>query len=137
MEKTEAPERSDEDTENTRVFKALRFALTCIVLVLSYPTIRGSLLIGDFDRVRADMLEGAKLPFIASFVIKGRWIFLGVSGIVPLISIFMLRARSLVRSFYVIGVLYLIILVEVALLYQGLFAPLVTLLDQLGDASPH
>jgi hypothetical protein len=121
--------------EIDRVARAIRFALVCVLLVLSYFSIRGSLVISEFKRIFADMLDGSRLSPVTSLVIASRWVFLTASVVVPVGALITLRDRHVLRSFYVIGTLALITLVQIALLYQALCAPLFTLLDQLGATS--
>lgn len=117
------------------VARAIRFAFVCFLLVPSYFNIRGSFLISNFKGLFSDMLEGHSLPLIASFVLANRWLFITTSVLLPSIALATLRDRNILRSFYVLGALALMTLIQIIFLYQGLCAPLSTLINLLGSSS--
>lgn len=114
-----------QDTIDVRqLARAIRFALVAIVLGLSYLSLRGSLSIGNFSRIFADMLAGSPLPALTQFVLSAKTGFVAVSILVPVVAISTLLLRSIVGSFYVIGILALVTIAQFITLYYGLMAPL-------------
>jgi hypothetical protein len=116
--------------------KAIRFALVGIVLGLSYLSIRGSLSIGSFAMIFTDMLNGRPLPVLTRFVIAAGPLFVAVSFLVPVAAVATLFLRGVVRSFYVIGTLGFITIVQFIMLYHGLSAPLGQIISAMGSGSP-
>jgi hypothetical protein len=112
--------------------RAIRFALVAIVLGLSYFGIRASLSIVHFAEVFKDMLGSHPLPDLTVFVIQMRLPFVAVSFAIPLLTLGSLLWRNLVGSFYLLGCLGLLGLVEFVVLYHGLSAPLFTIIQQMG-----
>lgn len=96
--------------------RAIRFALVVIVLGLSYLSFRSSFAIDGFSQIFTDMLSGRPLPRLTVIVIGARSLFVAVSILVPLAALGTLFLRNLVRSFYFIGALGLVTLVQFIIL---------------------
>lgn len=114
--------------------RAIRFAFVIIILCLSYVNIRSSLGIDRFDLAFKDMV-GHPLPPLAAFIVGARDDLLVISLLVPLCVIGALFLRDLVRSFYVIGALALVSLIESALIYHLLFTAVVQIIAALENGS--
>jgi hypothetical protein len=112
--------------------RPVRFAFVCIVVGLSYFTFRATVRIPDFQRLFADMLDGAPLPILTSWVLRGRWILCVSSMLFPLAAFATLFTRISGRSFYVLGVIALMVFLQFAIICQALTEPLLRLIDQLG-----
>jgi hypothetical protein len=107
-----------------QIARAIRFALVAIVLGLSYLSIRSSLSIGNFELIFRDMLGGKPLPGLTQFVLSARPLFVAVSILVPLVAVATLFLRGVIASFYIIGVLVCVTVVQCITIYHGLLAPL-------------
>jgi hypothetical protein len=112
--------------------RAMRFALVFLVVGLSYFSVRASLAIGNFAAIFRDMLGNRPLPPFTIFVLGFRDEFIAVSIFVPLAVIGTLFSRRFVWSFYIIGTLGIITLVEFIILYHGLSAPLGEIITSMG-----
>jgi hypothetical protein len=121
-------------SEDQALLRAVRFALVCLVLGLSYFTIRASIKIPDFQRVFADMLDGAVLPLLTSWVLGGRSVLCVASILFPLAALATLFTRSSTKSVYFLGVLTLMTLLQFGIVCHALSEPLLRLIDQLGAA---
>jgi len=115
--------------------RAIRFALVCILLGLCYINVRSALSINAFISIFEDMLNGKPLPSITMFVIQFRILFASLSVILPFCAILILFSSQVIRSFYALGLLALITLVEFATLYYALLSPLRVIIQSMG-ASP-
>ena len=124
----------NEDSIDIRqLARAIRFALVALVLGLSYFGIRASLSVPEFENIFKDMLGGTHpLPVLTSFVIQMRLPIIAVSFAIPLVALGSLLWRNLVSSFYLLGCLGLLALLEAIVLYHGLAAPLGMIIEQLG-----
>jgi hypothetical protein len=114
-----------------RIVRAVRFALVCIVLGLSYFDIHVSLAIPDFQRIFADMIEGTALPLITTLVIHGHWALVTCSFLLPATALGTFFFRATTKSIYIIGVLALMTILQTAIMCQGLSDPLFRLTKQL------
>lgn len=103
--------------------KAIRFAFVAIVVGLSYPTIRSTLAIDSFMRIYMDMLNGRPLPALTTLMIQFRWVLNLISFLVPVAAMATLLDRQLPRSFYVLGAIGFIAILQAVVLYTALFAP--------------
>ena len=112
---------------------AVRFSVVSIVLGLSYLTLRASLGIGSFERLFADMPDGAPLPSLTRFILAVRGLFVAMSVCVPLAAIGTLFVRRVTLSFYIIGTLALLTLTQWVVLYKGLNAPLAGIITHMSD----
>jgi hypothetical protein len=115
--------------------RAIRFALVSIVLGLSYLSLRSSFSIESFSQIFADMLGGKPLPGLSQFVLSARPLFVAVGVLVPIVALATLFLRSLVTSFYVIGVLGFVTIAQFITLYHGLSAPLTEIISGM-SATP-
>jgi hypothetical protein len=115
-----------------KLARAIRFALVSIVLGLSYLSLRSSLSIGPFERIFHDMLGGKPLPFITQVVIYARPLIVAVSVLVPIITFATLFFRNLIASFYTIGILGFVTIVQFIMCYCGLIAPLTAVIKAMG-----
>lgn len=114
-----------------RLARAIRFAFATIVLTISFFSVRTSLSIGSFLAIFKDMLSGRPLPVLTVFIIDFKeWIIL-FSLLLPLCVIGTLFLRNLARSFYILGVLALVTIIEFVLLSYGLCAPLFQVMKNL------
>lgn len=116
-----------------QIARAIRFALVAIVLGLSYLSIRSSLSIGNFELIFRDMLGGKPLPSLTQFVLGARPQFIAVSILVPLVAVATLFLRGLIASFYIIGVLVFVTVVQCITIYHGLLAPLTQIIRAMGS----
>ena len=120
--------------EIRQIGRATRFALTCIVVAFSYFSIRSSLSIPGFERIFADMLGAdAQLPAITRFVIAARYGLLALSCAIPIACIAFLFTRNIAKSLYWIGALALVTVVQWAVLFYAMVAPLVTIINQMQE----
>jgi hypothetical protein len=118
--------------EMWRIVRAVRFALVCLVLGLSYFDIRVSLAIPNFQRIFADMIEGTALPPVTNLVINGQWALVTCSFLLPATALGTFFFRASTKSIYILGVLALITIVQTAIVCQGLSDPLFRLTSQFG-----
>lgn len=117
-----------------QIARAIRFALVAIVLGLSYLSIRSSLSIGNFELIFRDMLGGKPLPSLTQFVLSARPLFVAVSILVPLVAVATLFLRGLIASFYIIGVLVCVTVVQCITIYDGLVAPLTQIISAMSSS---
>jgi hypothetical protein len=115
---------ADQTPDLVAITRAIRFALVCIVLCLSYLNVWSALSISKFGQVFADMLGGKPLPAITTFVVQSPTLFLLLSLAIPIAAIATLFARGVVRPFYVLGVLALSSIAFLVVLFHALSAPL-------------
>ena len=113
--------------------RAIRFALVGIILGLTYLGYRYSLHIEPFSQAFADMFGDRPLPTITVFLRHTRYLFIAISVLAPAIAIATLFLRSLVRSFYILGVLGLATSMQIVLIHHGLSAPLIYIIHQMRD----
>ena len=102
--------------EVARLGRAIRFSMVCLVVGLSYFTIRVS-----FDIVVIQRLLAVKPVSVLTdtvFIIRP-WLVI-CSLFTPLLAIATLFSRRLVTSFYVLGVLALLTILQFALEFVGL-----------------
>ena len=135
MNGTESPLPPD-TIDIQQLARAIRFALVSLVLGLSYFSLRASLSIGGFEQIFKDMLGGGHLPTITSFIVQAREVFLGISMLVPILAIGSLFDPRVVRSFYLIGGLGMLTVVQFVVLYHGLSAPLMEIIKAVGGTNP-
>jgi hypothetical protein len=114
--------------------KAARFAGVMFLLVLSYFALRLSLSMGLFKQIFADMLEGKPLPLVSYLVLRAQLLLIALSVFIPIAAISTLFWTNLRNSFLLLGWAALVSLILVVLLCEGLTAPLIGLIDQLGSA---
>ena len=117
-----------------QIARAIRFALVAIVLGLSYLSIRSSLSIGNFELIFRDMLGGKPLPRLTQFVLSARPLFVAVSILVPLVAVATLFLRGVTASFYIIGVLVFVTVVQCITIYHGLLAPLTQIISAMSSS---
>ncbi len=79
------------------------------------------------------MLGGRPLPVITVFILNAEAAFVTVSVLVPIIAMGTLFLRGLVCSFYIIGGLGLVTIVQFITLYEGLSAPFSTIVSAMGS----
>jgi hypothetical protein len=128
---------SNDVSEMRDLAKATRFAVVCIVLGLSYFSIRASLNIPAYMRVYEDMLgSGSQLPGITVFVFKAQHLFVGISFAVPALSLGLLFVRNIPRAMRVIGVLVLEVIVQSIVLYHALLAPITEIIRRMQGGAP-
>jgi NAD/NADP transhydrogenase beta subunit len=129
---------NNSDTLNiARIGRATRFAVACVVLGISYFSIRASLSITAFERIFGDMLgPDEKLPALTIFVLKARLVFVAFSFAIPSASIGLLFTRNIARSLYVLGILVLLALIMGIVLFHGMTGPLLEILQKMQDPAP-
>jgi hypothetical protein len=110
--------------EFTAVARAIRFALVCILVAFSLLNIRSALSINKFGTIFRDMLGNKPLPELTTFVVSSPTLFALLSFAVPICAVAMLFSPRFVRSFYVLGVLAVVIIAELLVLYHALMAPM-------------
>ena len=104
-----------------QIARAIRFALVAIVLGLSYLIFR-------------DMLGGKPLPRLTQFVLSARPLFVAVSILVPLVAVATLFLRGVTASFYIIGMLVCVTVVQCITIYHGLLAPLTQIISAMSSS---
>ena len=115
--------------EVVQLGRAIRFAFVSFVVGLSYFAIRTTWFIRaawtaqGFAHVFHDMLNGKPLPAITVFVLKVYPLLLICSVLVPVLAAGTLFSRRLVASFYLLGGLWVLALIQFLVMYQGLSAP--------------
>ncbi len=131
-------EQTNTPGDPDRLAGSIRFVLICLLLGFSYLNFRATSAISELQRVYANMLEGAALPVLTAFVIRGRLVLLVLSFAYPVAALACLFSRPSPRSFYTIGVLALFTVIQIAIVCTGIFAPLFMLTHQLGgiDSPP-
>lgn len=118
--------------ELTRLGRATRFAIVCVVLGVSYFTISSCLGISRFSKIFADVLgENETLPAITTFVLGARTVLLVLSICIPVAAVALLFTRDIVRSLYGLGPLVLIAIVEYAVLWHAKASPLVMIIEKM------
>ena len=120
--------------ELRRALQAARFAAVMFLLVLSYFALRLSLSMGSFKQIFADMLEGKALPLVSYLVLRAQPLLIALCVSIPIAAISTLFWTNLRNSFLLLGWAALVSLILVVLLCEGLTAPLIGLIDQLGGA---
>ncbi|MCE9610599.1 MAG: hypothetical protein K8R23_10435 [Chthoniobacter sp.] len=113
--------------------RAIRFAHAAFLLVLSYLSLWSSMSIRRFIGLFEDMLGGQQLPALTQLVSGAQDIFVLISVLVPVVAVWMLFHRSIVRSFYIIGALSLFSIAQLILLNYALAVPLVQILNALSN----
>src|SRR5258708_1013954 len=103
----EAEQTQQHDPIDVRqLARAIRFALVGIILGLSLLGLRYNPLIEDFRKIFEDMLgKDEVLPAVTRFVLNASPLFVVISSLTPILAVATLFLRSLVVSFYIIGVL--------------------------------
>jgi hypothetical protein len=129
-------DRRDTLSEPDSLFRAIRFALAALTLGLAYINIRVSMAIPLFRQIFADMLEGQALPLTTTMILQARHVLLFASWLVPVAAIWAIFMPLKPRSFYLIGIASLLIIVQSIVVCTGLSQPLFHLVHQMGDASP-
>lgn len=127
------PSFQQEPIDVRQLARAIRFALVAIVLSVSYFGLRSSLSIGQFGAIFNDMLAGRPLPAITVFVLKAKLAFVAVSILLPTAAVATLFQRRVVASFYVIGGLSVLAIVQFVVLYHALSAPLVEVIKGMSN----
>ena len=112
-----------------KILRAVRFVFVVIILGLSYFSIRFSFSLHSYEELWAGM--GLKLLPITSFVIAARPVLMAFSFLFPIAALVSCWDRNFARSFYIIGILTLLTIVQLILLYQGWLAPLVQLMSNV------
>jgi type II secretory pathway component PulF len=111
--------------------KAIRFAFAMFIVCIGYFSIRSSLSIPGFEQIFKDMLGGKQLPPSTALLIHASSIVVAVSFLVPLCAIVSLFNRDLIKSFYLLGTLAIITLVEFVWISHALFAPLMMIISSM------
>ena len=78
----------------------------------------------------------APWPAATVFVLKYRIVFTSLSVVVPFCAVLTLFSREFIRSFYAIGLLTLLTLVEIVTLISSLLSPFKLLIQALGGNLP-
>ena len=135
----DSPERMDssspESIDIAALGRAIRFALVCVLLGLCFLNLCCALSINASIAVFKDMLNGRPLPAITGFVIQFRILFTSLSVIVPFCAVMIPFSSQLIRSFYALGLLALLALIELVTVYTALLLPFKVIIVSLG-ASP-
>jgi hypothetical protein len=124
MTKPELPDPI-EPPDLIAITKAIRFAIVCVVLGISYFNIRSALSLDKFAQIFADMFGPAKpLPALTELVLRSPMAVLALSALIPALAVSTLLSRGLVRPFYALGALTLASLAFLVVLFHALSAPL-------------
>src|SRR6187401_2657853 len=100
--------------------RAMRFALACIVVGLSYFPIRASLNIPSVMSITSDMLgANSHLPAITQFVFKFQLPFVAISFALPALCVGLLFIRNLPLAIKLIGVVALLTIILGIFLHQA------------------
>ena len=126
------PDAPLSDTEIHRTLKSVRFAGVMFLLILSYFAVRLSLSMSSFKLIFADMLEGKALPLATQIILRSQLFHISLTLSIPVAAIATLFLADLRKSFLLLAWAALTALLLIILLCEGLTAPLIGLLDQLG-----
>ena len=116
----------DEDADKVEfvsITRALRYALTALVLGISYPNVRLALGISTFQRVYRDMLGNHPLPPETAFIIQARAILIVLSLVLPMLVVLSLFFRRRSLSIYVIALVIIPIFVQMFFTWQAVVSP--------------
>jgi hypothetical protein len=117
--------------------RAIRFALACIVVGLSYFPIRASLNIPSVMSLMADMLgANSQLPALTQFVFKFQLLFVAMSFALPALCVGLLFIRSIPLAIKLIGVVALLTIILGIVLHQATWAPVTEILRRMQGGGP-
>ena len=86
----------------------MRFAMVCLVVGLSFPTIRMTLAIDSFSHITDSMMKGAKLPAMTSFIFAYRAELVRLAFGLPVVAVAMFFVSSRSLAMYLLGVLVML-----------------------------
>ena len=115
---------------------AIRFVLVSVVLVLSLLSLGASLSIERFGQIFNDMLNGRPLPILTVLVLRARLIFVALGVLVPVAAVATVFLRNVIRSFYLLGTLAFVAMVQLITVYYGMSAPLLQIIRAMGGTEP-
>jgi hypothetical protein len=78
------------------------------------------------------MLPKSDFPIMTTFIISARPILLLLGWMMPCVAVATLRMRNTGGSFYILGTLILLLLVQIVVLFEGLSAPFFRLMQMVG-----
>ncbi|MGF1656768.1 MAG: hypothetical protein ACFCU3_07300 [Verrucomicrobiales bacterium] len=113
--------------------RSILFPFACLVVGLSYLSIRSSLTIESSSVIFADMLGGRPLPALTTFLINYQSLLVFVSCAIPIGAIALVFVRRLTTAFYAMGVLTLAAFFLTVFIWHGLTAPLVAIITGMTD----
>jgi hypothetical protein len=111
-------------TELTAIARGIRFALVCILLSFCYSNISTSLNIKTYADMYKNTQGSKPAPALRSFVMKSSQVFIALSIVFAVCAVATLFDRSLIHSFYAIGILYLLTSAQLSWVSHCLFTPL-------------
>lgn len=114
----------------------MRFALACFLAVQCFPLVRFSLAIPSFANVFRDMLGvGAELPFITKILIRTYPLALVVGIGLPIVGALLLWKSKNTKALYALGILVVVASVLSEFVLNGLFAPLIKIIEGMNNPS--
>jgi hypothetical protein len=135
MENHTSQGAEDEGIDVRKLAKAIRFAFAVIVLFLTGLCLRSSLAIEGFGRIFKDMLGNKPLPSLTTSILAAQPALVDLNVLMLMLVLAACFLRNPVRSFYALGILALIGLVELVLLYHGLTGVLFQIIEAMGADS--
>lgn len=106
-----------------RLAYAIRFAFGIIVLAICYFNLRTTMNIGRFSSIFRDMLGTKPLPALTTLILQSHTLLLLLSILLPAIVVVTMASRKVTRSFYILGIVGLITIVQLSVTTQGLMGP--------------
>src|SRR5688572_9878710 len=130
---TDSEPPSTQDTIDVRqLANAVRILAFAVVIGLSIFNMGIVRSIGRFEMIFHDMLGGRQLPMITQMIIGGKVVFLAIAGAIPAVALGALLSRRVVAAIYTLGGIGLIAMIEAALVYLALVAPLIEIIKAMG-----
>lgn len=130
MSEIPTPPATSEPIDVLKLARAVRFAIAMLVLGLSFFAIRMSLTLGNFQQIFYEMLGDTVIPPLTEIAMSARVFFVAVSLFVPVLVIASLFMQNLRRSFYLLGILGLLTIIEFVFLTYATFSPLQTIITR-------
>jgi hypothetical protein len=131
------PSNQPEAPELASIGRAMRFAIGCVVVGVSWLAINSCLNIPRFGLIYSDMLgENEHLPWLTRFVLGAYPVLLVLSICIPVAAIALLFTRNVVRSLYCLGVLVLVSIVECVVVIYAKYLPLITIFERMQSTGP-
>jgi hypothetical protein len=129
------PISPDDAVDVRKLAKAVRTVVFGAVIGFSLFNVGIVRSIRGFEMIFNDMLGGKPLPFLTQLVIEGRLVCLAIAGIIPALALGALLSRRVVPAIYVLSALGLIAILEAAIVFLSLFAPLIQIIRLMGAGS--
>jgi len=102
-----------------RLARAVRFAMVTFILGLSYVCIRATLGVDVAADLFRDLVMAGDPPPLMQFILSIRPALVAISIAVPLLAVATLFSPRLVASFYLIGMLALVVVAQILVIFYG------------------